>query len=537
MRSERKRRLVGALVGLAAVLSIAAPAMAEVDGPAIYDSLPAPTPPNLPSYGVEAYSFDEIGDHIVFAGGTRELDEVTVLFSSWACENGAWNSGCTSTPDETFEHPITINLYEVDESSPTGVGAQIASVTEKVDVPFRPTADPTCDNPSTPANEGYKWRAPQDGICYSGFAFEEDFDLEGLTVPDEIIFGVEYNTSTQGNAPLGVSGHYDSLNVIVTATPSVGTDPAADVIFIDTTYPDWSNEGPDGLDVFRAESDWADGTIAARFTTTPPITTPPTTPPTTTPPTTPPITTPPTTPPVTPDSDQVGLMDPDSGMWNLRDKSGAVNSFFFGNPGDYPFVGDWNCDGVDTPGLYRRSDGFVYLRNSNTQGAADVSFFFGNPGDLPLAGDFDNDGCDTVSIYRPSEARIYVINELGQGGAGLGQADLSYVFGNPGDKPFVGDFDGDGIDTIGLHREPTGFVYFRQSHTQGIADAEFFFGNPSDRLVAGDWGVVDGTDTPGVFRPSNGTFYFRYTNTQGNADGELVWGDANHMPVAGKWSN
>jgi hypothetical protein len=230
-------------------------------------------------------------------------------------------------------------------------------------------------------------------------------------------------------------------------------------------------------------------------------------------------------------------MDPDSGMWNLRDESGSVNSFYFGNPGDYPFVGDWDCDGVDTPGLYRRSDGFVYLRNSNTQGVADVSFFFGNPGDLPLAGDFDSDGCDTVSIYRPSEARIYVINELGQDGAGLGEADLSYIFGNPGDKPFVGDFDGDGIDTIGLHREPTGFVYFRQTHTQGIADSEFFFGNPADRFVAGDWGVVDGTDTPGVFRPADSTFYFRYTNTQGNADGELVWGDSTHLPVAGKWSN
>ena len=58
--------------------------------------------------------------------------------------------------------------------------------------------------------------------------------------------------------------------------------------------------------------------------------------------------------------------------------------FFFGNPGDYAFMGDWNCDGIDTPGLYRRSDGYVYLRNSNTQGVANVAFFFGNPGDLAL---------------------------------------------------------------------------------------------------------------------------------------------------------
>ncbi len=232
---------------------------------------------------------------------------------------------------------------------------------------------------------------------------------------------------------------------------------------------------------------------------------------------------------------RVGLVDPSTGIWFLRGRNGVVGSFFYGNPGDVPFAGDWNCDGIDTPGLYRQSDGFVYLRNSNTQGPADIRFFFGNPGDFPLAGDFNDDGCDTVSIYRASESRIYVINELGANDGGLGAADFNYVFGNPGDKPFVGDFDGDGISTVGLHRESTGFVYFRDSHTQGIADNEFFFGDPGDRLIAGDWGDIDGDDTPAVFRPSNTTFYFRHTNSQGNADQSLVWGTSTFLPIAGNW--
>jgi hypothetical protein len=235
--------------------------------------------------------------------------------------------------------------------------------------------------------------------------------------------------------------------------------------------------------------------------------------------------------------DTVGLVDSGAGIWYLRDQAGAVTGFFYGDPGDYPFVGDWDCDGVDTPGLYRQSDGFVYLRNANTQGVADIRFFFGNPGDIPLAGDFDNDGCDTVSIHRPAEAGIYIINELGANDGGLGAADFAYIFGNPGDKPFVGDFDGDGTDTVGLHRESTGFVYFRQSHTQGVADAEFFFGDPGDRLVAGDWGVIDGIDTPAVFRPANSTFYFRHTNTQGNADSQFGWGSPSWLPVAGSYGS
>ncbi len=196
----------------------------------------------------------------------------------------------------------------------------------------------------------------------------------------------------------------------------------------------------------------------------------------------------------------VGLVDPATARWHLLDETGAEHSFVYGDPGDLPFMGDWDCDGVDTPGMYRASDGFAYLRNSNSQGNADVAFFFGDPGDLPLAGDFDGDGCDTVSVYRRSEARVYVINRLGTDEGGLGKADYSYVFGDPGDKPFTGDFDGDGIDTVGLHRESTGFVYVRQSNTQGTADLEFFYGDPGDLFVSGDW-TGDGIDTPGVFRP------------------------------------
>ena len=235
----------------------------------------------------------------------------------------------------------------------------------------------------------------------------------------------------------------------------------------------------------------------------------------------------------------VGLVDPATGEWYLRHRHGAVTSFYYGNPGDVPFTGDWDCDGVDTPGLFRQSDAFAYLRNSNTQGIADIRFFFGNPSDIPLAGDFDGDGCDTLSIYRPSEARFYIINKLGENEGGLGAAEYSFLFGNPGDKPVVGDWDGDGIDEIGLHRETSGFFYYRNTLTTGIADGQFYFGDPGDRFVAGDWGVVDGVETPAMYRPSNTTFYFRHTLTQGNADAQFIWPGAGAawLPVAGVFSN
>jgi len=233
--------------------------------------------------------------------------------------------------------------------------------------------------------------------------------------------------------------------------------------------------------------------------------------------------------------DTVGLVDPTQGTWQLRNEAGAVMTFFYGNPGDIPFMGDWDCDGIDTPGLFRTSDAFAYLRNSNSQGIADIRFFFGNPSDIPLAGDFNGDGCDTLSIYRPSEARFYIVNALGTNDGGLGPAEYSFLFGDLGDKPVVGDWDNDGIDEIGLHREATGFFYYRNTLTTGVADGQLFFGDPGDRFVAGDWGIVDGTDTPAVFRPSNTTFYFRHTLSEGNADSQFIFGENNWLPVAGRF--
>jgi len=229
----------------------------------------------------------------------------------------------------------------------------------------------------------------------------------------------------------------------------------------------------------------------------------------------------------------IGLVDPSTGSWRLYDHNGGlVAHFLFGNPGDTPFLGDWDCDGIETPGLYRRSDGFVYLRNANTQGVADMQFFFGNPGDIPLVGDFNGDGCDTVSIYRPSEGRVFIINRLGADDGRLGAAELNYYFGNPGDKPFVGDFDGNGTETVGLHRESTGFVYFRLTHTEGASNSQFYFGDPGDQLIAGDW-TGNGVYTPALFRSSSTTLFYRFTNTEGNADHNWVGGQAGWIPVAG----
>ena len=201
----------------------------------------------------------------------------------------------------------------------------------------------------------------------------------------------------------------------------------------------------------------------------------------------------------------LGAVNTSTGIWYLRNEVGAVREFYYGNVGDSPMMGDWNCDGIATPGLYRRSDGFVYLRNSNTQGIADIRFFFGNPSDLPLAGDFNGDGCDTVSLYRPENGHVYIINELGQNEGGLGAADYHYALGNGANQVYSADFNSDGTDEVYVNN------------------------NSSRTVVAGDWDA-DGDETVGAHADASFTLYHA---GDGGASDMLTFGNPGFVPVSG----
>ena len=53
-----------------------------------------------------------------------------------------------------------------------------------------------------------------------------------------------------------------------------------------------------------------------------------------------------------------------------------------------------------TTGVFRPTDGHIFLKNSNSSGFADVDIVFGSPGDKPVAGDWNGDGRDTIGIFR-----------------------------------------------------------------------------------------------------------------------------------------
>lgn len=225
----------------------------------IYDSVPQPLPPNIPSLGYQATSTQEFGDNIIFAGANRRVTKVTVTMSDFAV-----HSDYPSMDPSGWTHPITLNLYTVNHSATTpALGSLIATITRTFDIPWRPEADPTCP--------GNRWKA-SDNLCYSGLAFNITFDLSSpnVVLPNEIIYGIAYNTETHGYTPIGAPGPYNSLNVGVNdLPPTVGVDVEEDALFWNTSFAGfYADGGAGGVSIFRRDTEWTPFTPAIQFKAT-----------------------------------------------------------------------------------------------------------------------------------------------------------------------------------------------------------------------------------------------------------------------------
>jgi len=230
LRHTKKRTITAASALLVLGLlplggSVAANAAVTAGHPVVFDATVTPLPGNVVSLGYQATQTAEFGDLVQLAGTNRTLQSATVTMSDWALA-----SDYPALPAAGWTHPITFNVYNVDNTSPAtpAPGTLIGSITQTVDVPWRPVADPTCPG-------GTAWRAAN-SQCYNGFAFNVTLDLSSIgTVPDEIIYGIAYNTNTWGADPIGLSGPYESLNVgLKDSAPTTGTDVDPDALFWNT---------------------------------------------------------------------------------------------------------------------------------------------------------------------------------------------------------------------------------------------------------------------------------------------------------------
>ena len=70
-----------------------------------------------------------------------------------------------------------------------------------------------------------------------------------------------------------------------------------------------------------------------------------------------------------------------------------------------------------------------------------------------------------------------------------GPADVTFTFGagGKGYVPIAGDWDGNGIDTVGLYDPATGAFFLSNKNTPGPADIVYTYGAPGAIPIAGDW--------------------------------------------------
>lgn len=235
--------------------------------------------------------------------------------------------------------------------------------------------------------------------------------------------------------------------------------------------------------------------------------------------------------------DTIGVFDPTSPvsfqLRNSNTEGPADIVVAFGGGGDKPIVGDWNGDGTDTVGVFR--NGLFILSNSTDGSTQDILFSFGISGDQPVAGDWNGDGIDTIGLYR--NGTFFLLNANSPG-----SPVITFELGIPGDVGIAGDWNGDGVDTTGVFRPTDGALYLKNANSTGFADLVLTYGLPGDKPVTGDWNG-DGTDTIGIYRteqvggPTVARFYLRNSNTNGFADLVFAFGAPGDLPLAGDWTS
>jgi hypothetical protein len=143
--------------------------------------------------------------------------------------------------------------------------------------------------------------------------------------------------------------------------------------------------------------------------------------------------------------------------------------------------------------VFRNADNRLYVFSDNCGASYSVGMGIGTP----FVGDFDGDGVDEPG-YMTVGGGIYVIYR--------NRPYQAFNLGAPsGVKPAIGDYDNDLISDIAVFDPGTGRWYVRTSSTGTVQ--QIWFGTAGDVAVPGNY---DGAGTNiAVWRPSTGDWFIR----------------------------
>ncbi len=262
------------------------------------------------------------------------------------------------------------------------------------------------------------------------------------------------------------------------------------------------------------------------------------------------------------------------GIWQLHgNRYGHQNiddqDVKLGLPFGIPVTGDFNGDGFDEVAIYHRGEWYIDVNANGTWDGDDLWARLGDRDDLPVSGDWDGDGKDDIGVYgrawpgdpraithepglpdqdnppalRPKNVpprkrdatngrRLMQLSKRGNMRADL--IDHVFHYGLPTDIPVTGDWNGDGITSIGVFRQGKWYLDVDGDGQWTDNDVIEHFGEEGDRAVVGDF-TGDGITDLGVFRA--GTFILDTNGTRSidSQDAVIRLGRENDVPVSGDW--
>jgi hypothetical protein len=243
----------------------------------------------------------------------------------------------------------------------------------------------------------------------------------------------------------------------------------------------------------------------------------------------------------------------DSGGQLPGGQNRPVRYFVYDNPGPGARTGSITVAGTTfpvrqiAPGSARvwkmavfRDGLWIVDRNGNGSWdgpPADAFYTFGQAGDIPVTGDWNGDGRWKIGLFRNG---CWYLDYNGNGQWDGPQVDRAFYLGQAGDTPVVGDWNGDGRTKAGVFRSGLWVLDYNGNGLWDglVVDRAFYLGQAGDTPVVGDWNG-DGRTKAGVFR--SGLWVLDY-NGNGVWDGPAIdrvitlGGQTIDQPVVGDWN-